>query len=177
MIRLLCVSGLLLTCLSACDRVRDVNPPTEPAKAIPIHEGMPQGTPGTLTLPGRGPVSFVGRWAADVSWCAMPQGERRPIEITPLRFEAQESSCAIASVDEVADGYVATLDCPSRGATRRERVKMAVSADTMTMTWLDRATPPVELHQCTTLADTATAPAGLTIGQGNAGSDFKGSAE
>ena len=164
MIRLLCVSGLLLASLSACDQARDVNRPTEPARGIPIDDAVPQGAPGTLTLPGRGPVSFVGRWAADPAWCAMPQGERRPIEITPLRFEGYENSCAIASVDEQVDGYVATLDCQSEGATRRERVKMAVTTDTMTLRWLNRSAPAVTLHQCTTLADTATTPAGLPIG-------------
>lgn len=158
MIRLLCVSGLMLASLSACNEMRDVNPPTEPAQGIPIDEATPQGTPGTLTLPGRGPVSFVGRWAGNPSWCAAPQGDRRPIDITPLRFEGYENSCAIAAVDEVVDGYVATLDCQSEGTTRRERVKMAVASDTMTLSWLDRAGPPTTLHQCTTLTDTATAP-------------------
>ena len=130
MIRILCVSGLFLASLSACDQARTVNPPTQPAEGIPIDDAAPQGSPGTLTLPGRGPVSFVGRWAADVSWCAAPEGDRRPIEITPLRFEGYENSCAIAAVDEVTDGYVATLDCAAEGTTRRERVKMSVSTDT-----------------------------------------------
>lgn len=164
MIRILCVSGLALVCLSACEEARQVNPPTQPAQGIPIDDAVPQGTPGTLTLPGRGPVSFVGSWAGDPSWCAAPQGERRPIEITPMRFEGYENSCAIASVEEVTDGYVATLDCQSEGATRRERVKMAVTTDTMTLRWLDRAGPPVILHQCTTLGDTATAAPALPIG-------------
>lgn len=164
MIRILCVSGLLLASLSACDRTRDVNPPTRPAQGIPVDEAVPQGTPGTLTLPGRGPVSFVGSWAADVSWCARPQGDQRPIEITPLRFEGYENSCVIASVDELANGYVATLECQSEGTTRRERVQMNVVTDTMTLRWLDRPGPPIVLHQCTTLGDTATSAPTLPIG-------------
>jgi len=136
--------------------VQPVNPPTEPARGIPIDESAVQATPGTLTLPGRGPISFVGRWAPDVSWCAMPQGERRPIAITPLRLDGPGNSCAIASVDEVTDGYVATLDCAAEGATRRERVMMAVAADTMTLRWMDRPGAAETLHQCTTLADTAS---------------------
>jgi len=162
--RILCVSALSLASLSGCEQARTVNPPTEPAQGIPIDESAVQATPGTLTLPGRGPTSFVGRWSPDVSWCAMPQGERRPIAITPLRLEGPGNSCAIASVDEVTDGYVATLDCAVPGRTRRERVMMAVAADTMTFEWMDRAGAAVTLHQCTTLGDTSAAPAGLPIG-------------
>lgn len=109
-------------------------------------------------LPGRGAASFVGRWAADVSWCAAPQGERRPIEITSTRFEGYENACAIAAVDEVADGYVATLACVSEGEARSERVRFQVTQDVMRLSYLDRAGDPVTLRKCTTLEDTATRP-------------------
>ena len=107
-------------------------------------------------LPGRGAASFVGRWAADVSWCAAPQGERRPIEITSTRFEGYENSCEIAAVDEVADGYVATLACLSEGSARSERVRFQVTQEVMRMSYLDRAIDPVTLRKCTTLTDTVT---------------------
>lgn len=111
-------------------------------------------------LPGRGPTSFVGRWAADVSWCAAPDGERRPIEISSTRFEGYENACDIAAVEEVADGYVATLACLSEGTARSERVRFQVTDSVMRMTYLDRDNEPVTLKKCTTLQDTATkAPA------------------
>ena len=112
-------------------------------------------------LPGRGATSFVGLWAADVSWCAAPQGERRPIEITSTRFEGYENSCEIAAVDEVADGYVATLACVSEGTARSERARFQVTQDVMRLTYLDRAGDPVTLRKCTRLEDTATTPAAV----------------
>lgn len=107
-------------------------------------------------LPGRGATSFIGRWAAEVSWCAAPQGERRPIEITSTRFEGYENACEIAAVDEVADGYVATLACVSEGTVRSERVRFQVTQDVMRLSYLDRTGDPVTLRKCTTLEDTAT---------------------
>lgn len=115
-------------------------------------------------LPGRGPTNFVGRWAANVAWCAAPQGAERPIEITSERFEGYENSCAIASVDEVADGYVATLACLAEGTASSERVKMSVTGDVMRMTWLDRGAPvSTTLNKCTTLGETPDGPSGLPI--------------
>ena len=146
--------------LAACGESGPVNPPTEPAAAVQSPDpavAAPRGQ--TSMLPGRGPVSFVGRWAADVSWCAAPQGERRPIEITSTRFEGYENSCEIAAVEELADGYVATLACISEGTARSERVRFQVSQDVMRLSYLDRTGDPVELKKCTTLQDTArTAP-------------------
>ena len=90
----------------------------------------PSGT-GSI-LPGAGPRSFVGRWAADVSWCPNTTGPQRPIEITTTRFEGYENSCAIGSVDQVADGYEVALTCAAEGSVSTERVRMAVS-DMVTM--------------------------------------------
>lgn len=152
--------------LGACGDGITVNPPTEPAPPVvavdPVDSVAP-ADPGRVSMvPSRGPPSFVGRWAADVAWCAAPQGERRPIEITATRFEGYENSCAISAVEEVADGYVASLSCLSEGVGSGERVKLAVAGDTLRMTWLDRGEPvPVTLRQCTTLADTDPRPPGL----------------
>ena len=153
----LIVPAALVLGLAACGDRGPVNPPTEPA--APVTADDPSAPPAkgqTSMLPGRGPTSFVGRWAADVSWCAAPQGERRPIEITSTRFEGYENSCEIAAVDEVADGYVATLACVSEGTARSERVRFQVSQDVMRLSYLDRAGDPVTLRKCTTLEDTAT---------------------
>jgi len=158
-IRLFAPALLLLT-LGACGDNGPVNPPTEPAAAVTIEDpGAPPARGQTSMLPGRGATSFVGRWAADVSWCAAPQGERRPIEITSTRFEGYENSCEIAAVDEVADGYVATLACVSEGTARSERVRFQVTDQSMRLTYMDRQGGPVTLKKCTTLEDTATTPA------------------
>lgn len=150
----------VLALLSACGEATPVNPPTEPAQPV---EGQDPLTPPdrgqTSMLPGRGATSFVGRWAADVSWCAAPQGMRRPIEITATRFEGYETRCSIAAVEEVADGYVATLACAAEGEGRSERVRFQVSGDVMRLSYLDRVGEPVTLKKCTTLEDTATTPA------------------
>jgi hypothetical protein len=154
------VPAALLFALGACGDNGPVNPPTEPAAAITVEDpSAPAARGQTSMLPGRGATSFVGRWAADVSWCAAPQGERRPIEITSTRFEGYENSCEIAAVEEVADGYVATLACFSEGAARSERVRFQVTQDIMRLSYLDRAGEPVTLKKCTTLTDTATTPA------------------
>jgi predicted small lipoprotein YifL len=152
---------VLVLALSGCGESGPVNPPTEPAAPVEGQDpAVPPARGQTSMLPGRGAASFVGRWAADVSWCAAPQGERRPIEITATRFLGYENTCDIAAVEEVADGYVATLACVSEGEGRSERVRFQVTQDVMRLTWLDRGVDAVTLKKCTTLEDTArTAPA------------------
>lgn len=146
----------LICGLAACGDNGPVNSPTEPAAPVTADDpSAPAARGQTSMLPGRGATSFVGRWAADVSWCAAPQGERRPIEISSTRFEGYENSCEIAAVEEVADGYVATLACISEGTARSERVRFQVADDVMRMSYLDRAGDPVTLRKCTTLEDTA----------------------
>ncbi|WP_298159611.1 hypothetical protein [Brevundimonas sp.] len=152
--------ALLVVGLAGCGDNGPVNPPTKPAAAVTVEDpSAPPARGQTSMLPGRGATSFVGRWAADVSWCATPQGERRPIELTATRFEGYENSCGIAAIDEVADGYVATLACASEGRAHSERLRFQVTGDVMRLTYLDRAGDPVVLHKCTTLTDTATTPA------------------
>ena len=63
---------------------------------------QPVEPPGPSSLAGRGPRSFVGVWAANPQWCARPQGERSPIILTPLRFDAYGRNCDIASIDDLA---------------------------------------------------------------------------
>ena len=158
-LRAFALSALILG-LGACGDNGPVNPPTQPAAPLSGEDPTAPAAAGqTSMLPGRGATSFVGRWAADVSWCAAPQGANRPIEISSTRFEGYENSCEIAAVDEVADGYVATLACISEGAGRSERVRFQVTQDVMKLTYLDRSGGPVTLRKCTTLEDTATKPA------------------
>jgi hypothetical protein len=160
-IRSTALAGVLVL-LSACEKMSPVNPPTEPARAIEIDDpGALPAAGQTSMLPGRGAASFVGRWAGDVAWCAAPQGARSPVEISATRFEGYETSCAIAAVDEVADGYVATLACLAQGQARSERVRFQVTGDVMRLAWLDRVGEPVSLRKCTTLGDTVTTPAVL----------------
>lgn len=154
------VAILALTLLGACGRGASVNPPTEPAQPIEAVDPGASTENGTVSMmPGRGPTSFVGRWAAEVAWCAAPQGAERPIEIAPTRFEGYENSCAIAAVDQIVDGYVATLACTSEGTMASERVRFQVTGDVMRLTYLDRGGGAVTLRKCTTLEDTATTPA------------------
>ncbi|WP_309629646.1 hypothetical protein [Brevundimonas sp.] len=158
-LRLYAPAALVLL-LGGCGEDGPKNPPTEPAAPITVENpSAPPARGQTSMLPGRGATSFVGRWAADVSWCAAPQGERRPIEITSTRFVGYENACRIAAVDEVADGYVATLACMSEGTARSERVRFQVTQDVMRLSYLDRAGDPVTLRKCTALDDTATKPA------------------
>ncbi|WP_054111760.1 hypothetical protein [Brevundimonas sp. AAP58] len=148
--------------LAACGEAAPVNPPTEPAAPVTApNPAVPADTGAVSMVPGRGPTSFVGRWAADVSWCLNTQGPERPIEITLTRFEGYENSCAIGAVDQVADGYVATLACVAEGMSYQERVKLSVTDDTLSLTYLDRSGGPVMLRKCTTLAETSARSAGF----------------
>ncbi|MFS0739575.1 hypothetical protein ABC365_03035 [Brevundimonas sp. 3P9-tot-E] len=149
--------ALSVLCLAACDRPGAVNPPTEPAQPVqgPIAAAPPaQRPPGAASmLPGAGPVSFVGRWAAKAEWCAQTTGEGRAIEITTTEFSGYENRCAIVGIDEQPDGYQATLSCDSEGVRMRERVRFVATAETLNLTWLDRGTDqPVLLIRCTSLA-------------------------
>jgi hypothetical protein len=155
---------LSLGLLAGCERSR-VNPPTEPAKAIESQtmDAMAEAPSDSMApmLPGAGPTSFVGRWSTDPSWCAAPQGQNRPIEITTMRFEGPGASCDIAHIEQVTGGYQATLACPVPGGMPKvERVQMSVVGQTLELAYVDRGpratNPPVKLTKCTTLTDTST---------------------
>ncbi len=146
--------------LSACGPEAAVNPPTDPAPAIETpgmaSPGVGSGAAGAGLMPGTGPATFVGRWAANVEWCTVPTGEGRPIEITATRFKGYENSCEIADVEQIANGYEAVLQCQSEGTTSTERVRMVVTGQSMALTYLDRGTNRTTLTKCTTLGDTST---------------------
>jgi hypothetical protein len=154
-----CFSLLAVLAVAACGP-GEPNPPTDPAEPLDTPAAAPPSAvappPGAGSiLPGTGPRSFVGRGAADVSWCPNTAGPQRPIEITTTRFEGYENSCAIGSIDQVADGYEVVLTCTAEGAVSNERVRMAVSGQAMRLTWLNRDNAVVTLTKCTTLEDTA----------------------
>lgn len=153
------VSLAVLT-LAACGS-EPVNPPTEPAQPITPREA-PEAT--SADVPGTGAASFIGEWAGDVSWCAAPMGERRPINITATRFEGYENSCDIIAVDEVDGGYNARLTCVAEGRTTAQRVRMTVSSQTLNLIYPDRSPTPVVLTKCTTLGDTSDKPPSLMPG-------------
>ncbi|MDY6923835.1 MAG: hypothetical protein SWI22_07755 [Pseudomonadota bacterium] len=148
---------LTLFGLAACGP-GESNSPTEPADPIDTPEAAAPpaaASPGMgSVMPGSGPRSFVGRWTADVAWCPNTTGPERPIEITTTRFEGYENSCAIASVDQIADGYDAVLTCTGEGTVSNERVRLSVSGQTLRLTWLNRDNALVTLTKCTTLEDT-----------------------
>ena len=150
-------SLLAVFLLAACGQ-GEPNPPTEPAEPIDTPEAAapPSAPPPGAgpALPGAGPANFVGRWAADVSWCPNTTGAERPIEITTTRFEGYENSCAIASIDQIADGYEAALTCTAEGSVSNERVRMVAAGQTLRLTWLNRDNAVVTLTKCTTLEDT-----------------------
>jgi hypothetical protein len=152
------LSLLAVFAVAACGP-GEPNPPTEPADPIDTPEAAAppvSSDPGAGSLlPGAGPRSFVGRWAADVSWCPNTTGPERPIEITTTRFEGYENSCEIASISQVADGYEAALRCTAEGMTSSERVRMSVTGQSLRLTWLNRDNAVVALTKCTTLEDTS----------------------
>lgn len=137
--------------LAACGG-SETNAPTEPAAPITTPEAeappaLPPPGVGSI-MPGSGPQTFVGRWAANVAWCARPQGAERPIEITTTRFEGYENSCDIASITQLSDGYQASLICAAEGQTSGEQIRLAVHGQGMRLTWLDRDNAVVSLARC-----------------------------
>lgn len=137
--------------LAACGQ-SETNAPTDPAQPIDTPEAEappPTPPPGVGSImPGSGPQTFVGRWAANAAWCANLQGAERPIEITTTRFEGYENSCGILSITQVADGYQASLACASEGQTSNERITMAVHGEGMRLTWLNRNNAVISLVRC-----------------------------
>lgn len=155
-----CLCLFAVLAVAACGP-GEPNPPTEPAEPVDApaavaDPAVPSARVGP-GLPGAGPRNFVGRWAADVSWCPNKTGPERPIEITTTRFEGYENSCAIAAINQVSDGYEAALTCTAEGAASNERVRMNVTGQSLRLTWLNRDNAVVTLTKCTTLEDT---PAG-----------------
>ncbi|WP_288757698.1 hypothetical protein [uncultured Brevundimonas sp.] len=133
-------SPLLLALLLAACGPGTVNPPDEPARPVQSPDALQEiQPPGPSSLANRGAKSFVGRWAASAAWCVDPQGDKRPIDITPMRFEGYENRCDIERIAEVASGYELSLVCAAEGRTRRERVLAAVSGDMLSLVYLDRA--------------------------------------
>lgn len=157
-----CFAALLLVACQPGDRR---NPAEEPAAPI-TGPGTAAPVPAPSLAPAKGAESFVGRWAADVAWCAAPQGDRRPITITPLRFEGYENSCDIGEVAELVDGYSATMSCQSEGVTSVRQVTMKADQDTLRLTWADQPDSSVLLKKCTTLGETSDTPAALPIPAG-----------
>lgn len=138
--------------LGACGQADSpMSPPEETVAHAP-----PAPPPAKVEgLPGTGPTNFVGRWAADVSWCADPQGDRRPIVITTDQFQGYENVCDILAIRQVDGAYEASLRCQGEGMTSEERVRMDVQGDVLNLTYLDRGgSGPVTLSKCTTLAET-----------------------
>lgn len=142
---------LSLLALAGCGP-SDTNPPTEPAAPVDTPEAEappPTPPPGVGSImPGSGPQTFVGRWAADAAWCGNTQGAERPIEITTTRFQGYENSCVIQSIRQLSDGYQASLVCTAEGQTSNEGVRMAVHGDSMRLTWLSRNDAVVTLTRC-----------------------------
>ena len=130
----------------------EINSPTDPAAPIDTPEAKappPKPPPGVGSImPGSGPKTFVGRWAANAAWCAKLQGPERPIVITTTLFEGYENSCGIASIVQVSDGYEASLVCAAEGQTENERIRLSVQGDSMRMTWLDRDEAVTTLSRC-----------------------------
>jgi hypothetical protein len=140
--------AVAMALLAACDD-RQVNPPNDPAEPLRTPEAMQQlEAKGPSSLAMRGPRSFVGIWAANPAWCARPQGARRPITLTPLRFDAYGHNCDIASIDETGSGYVAVLRCATQGQAKTERVHMSTTGDVMNLTYIDRDMTTVKLARC-----------------------------
>ena len=141
----------LAVALAGCGD-QTVNPPTDPAPHVVTPEAAaPPPTPPAEageTLPGTGPASFVGRWAADIAWCSNATGAQRPIEITTTRFEGYENSCSIDRIDENAGGYDAALTCQAEGTTTQERVRLQAQGDSLRLTWPDRDGAVVVLTRC-----------------------------
>jgi len=134
--------------LGGCGR-SDVNPPDQPAAPVQSPEALREiEPPGPSSLASRGAPSFVGTWSANAAWCANPQGERRPIVLTPMRFEGYENACDIAQIVEVAGGYDAHLVCQAEGQEHRETVRLAVSGDMLMLTYLNRDGAVAKLGRC-----------------------------
>lgn len=152
---------LTLLALAACGRP-GTNSPTDPAAPIETPEAEappPTPPPGVGSImPGSGPQTFVGRWAANTAWCANTQGAEGPIEITTMRFEGYENSCGIVSISQVSDGYEASLACAAEGTTSDERIRMAVHGEGMRLTWLNRNNAVVSLVRCPAPAEDGPPP-------------------
>ncbi len=126
-----------------------VNPPDQPAAPVQSPEALREiEPPGPSSLASRGAPSFVGVWSANAAWCADPRGERRPITLTPMRFEGYENSCDIARIVETPGAYDANLVCQAEGQEHRETVRLAVSGDMLTLTYLDRDGAVAKLGRC-----------------------------
>lgn len=144
---------LMAACALAACGEPEVNPPTDPADPIqtPGQPGEVQIPGQSPALPGRGPASFVGRWAAQPDWCGNTTGPEQAIEISTTRFEGYENGCDITRIGEVSGGYIAYLSCDAEGVSTAERLGLSVLGQTLSVTWLDRASLKTEFTRCPAL--------------------------
>lgn len=162
MIRTLSPVFAALLLVAACERQDPKSPAAPVAPVITSEVAPPPAPPGVgPALPGAGPASFVGRWAADAAWCAETAGPHQPITLSITRFQGDQHSCAIATLHQVRDGYEAGLACQAGGATSDERVRLSVQGEVLRLTWLNRNEAVLLLKRCPAAPEaTGAAPGG-----------------
>lgn len=148
-------ASTLIIFLSACGQGSDVNPPTEPAEPI----ASPAGGAGGSAVASGNPA-FTGLWASQASWCANTSAttDQVPVRITTTEYRGYENACAIGDIAETDAGWETRLQCEAEGQRSEERARFAVSDETMTISWLDRDTPPTTLVRCPEIAEAAAPP-------------------
>lgn len=143
--RMTLAASTLIIFLSACGQGSNVNPPTEPAQPI----AAPASGPGASATASANPA-FTGLWASQASWCGNTSAttDQVPVRITTTEFRGYENTCQIGQVTESDAGWEAQLQCEAEGQRTNERARFAVSGEAMTISWLDRQSPPTTLTRC-----------------------------
>ena len=83
------------------------------------------------------PAAYVGRWAADLTWCANTIGPERPIQITETQFQGYENTCEITERQAADDGWTATFVCQAEGQVSTHPVRIVANGTRLAITWID----------------------------------------
>lgn len=128
------ICALLLSACGGGDGAGDREAPGGQDAAPPLSSSSPSSSP-------------YGRWAAQPAWCES-SGQGAAIVIAPGRFEGRENHCEMEETREGEGEWTAVLRCQGEGMTSRERIRLGVEGDVMTLTYLDRDGAAVALGRC-----------------------------
>lgn len=124
----LLLSTVVLT-LAAC----------QPSTSQDDAAGAGDAPAGTTAPPagGEAPPAYIGRWAAEASWCANTLGPERPIEVTATEFRGYENTCQITDLATTDAGWTATFVCQAEGQTTSQPVQLEANGERLKLTWQD----------------------------------------
>ncbi|MBL8569205.1 MAG: hypothetical protein JNK84_08975 [Phreatobacter sp.] len=124
-----------------------------PLKALPIAiaalAAIPGGSSDALAQPASAP-GYVGRWAAEASWCRNRPGttDELPIRLTARGMEGMENSCRFTRIEGASPEWRVARTCQVEGMTQRDRIVLRREGNSLRITYRGPANDSVLYVRC-----------------------------